>query len=434
MKNQELKIKKKESGKPKASKAVKASQKISNKKSPQPKTMEDLLAQTGYQIKGLRKGQEVDGVITSIGKKKILIDIGAKTEGVVLEKEYENAKDMVSKLKEGDKIKIIVGMPESEKGQILLSLRRAAENYKWETLQKQLENEDEIEVRGLDVNKGGMISRVMDIYGFVPVSQFGRKWLGNLDKLYNKLFKVKIIEVDRDKNRLIFSEKAVSEAGALAAQGKALKRVKAGDELKGIISGIMPFGVFVRVDIGNTETPAPADEGKTKKKTESIEKSKAEKVSPKDVEDAEKKDKKKGIDLFLEGLVHISEISWEKVEDLNRIYKVGDKVNVKVLGVDKKSSRLNLSIKQLQSDPWKLIAGKYKIDKKFKGKVVKLAAFGAFVQLEKNLQGLVHISKIPADYDIQLEDDVDVYVENVDVNHRRIALGLVLVKKPVGYK
>jgi len=186
-----LRTLKKEDGK------LQSLQKTSDKKLSQPKTMEELLAQTGYKIKGLRKGQEVDGVITSIGKKKILIDIGAKTEGVVLEKEYENAKDMVSKLKEGDKIKIIVGMPESEKGQILLSLRKAAENYKWETLEKQLKDEDEIEVRGLDVNKGGMISRVMDIYGFVPVSQFGRKWLGNLDKLYNKLFKVNIIEVDR---------------------------------------------------------------------------------------------------------------------------------------------------------------------------------------------------------------------------------------------
>ena len=400
MKDQKLKVKKKDSDGQKISKIEKSSQKSSGKKLSQPKTMDELLAQTGYKIKGLRKGQEVDGVITSIGKKKILIDIGAKTEGVVLEKEYENAKDMVSKLKEGDKIKIIVGMPESEKGQILLSLRRAAENYKWETLEKQLKDEDEIEVRGLDVNKGGMIARIMDIYGFVPVSQFGRKWLGNLDKLYNKLFKVKIIEVDRAKNRLIFSEKAVSEAGALAAQDEALKKVKAEDELKGIISGIMPFGVFVRVDIDSDE----------------------------------KKNKEKDIDLFLEGLVHISEVSWEKVEDLNRVYKVGDKVNVKVLGVDKKSSRLNLSIKQLLSDPWELIAEKYKTDKKFKGKVVKLAAFGAFVQLEKNLQGLIHISKIPADYDIKLGDDVGVYVENVDVNHRRVALGLVLAKKPVGYK
>ena len=434
MKDQILKIKKKKTNKSNFSKIEESSKKTSGKKLSQPKTMEDLLAQTGYEIKGLKKGQEVDGVITSIGKKKILIDIGAKTEGVVLEKEYENAKDMVSKLKVGDKIKIIVGMPESEKGQILLSLRRAAENYKWETLEKQLEDGDEIEVRGLDVNKGGMISRVMDIYGFVPVSQFGRKWLGNLDKLYNKLFKVKIIEVDREKNRLIFSEKAVSEAGALAAQGEALKNVNVGDELKGIISGIMPFGVFVRVDIGDSKDPAAVIEEQASKKVENIEKSETEKLDSLDDESVEKKDKKESIDLFLEGLVHISEISWEKVEDLNRIYKVGDKVSVKVLGVDKKSSRLNLSIKQLQSDPWKLIAEKYKTDKKFKGKVVKLVAFGAFVQLEKNLQGLVHISKIPADYDIKLEDSVDVYVENVDADHRRIALGLILVKKPVGYK
>jgi len=374
----------------KKTKLKKAPKLKTSKKSAEPQTMEELLAATGYQLRGLRRGQQIEGIITDIGKHKLLIDIGAKTEGVVLEKEYELSRDFISTLKVGDKIKINVGMPENERGQILLSIRRAAEDYKWGNLEKAAKTGQVMEVRGLDVNRGGMIARCMDVYGFIPVSQFGRQYLGSLDKLYNKVFRVKVIEVDRTKNRLIFSEKAVSEATALAAVGEALTRVKVGDTLSGVVSGIMPFGIFVRVDIEES--------------------------------------------LFLEGLVHISEVSWEKVENLNETYQVGDKIKVKVLGIDKASSRLNLSIKQLKADPWSKLAKDYPPEKKVKGKVTKLAAFGAFVALKPGVEGLVHISKIPADFNIKVGDTIEVYIENIDLEHHRIALGLVLAKKPVGYK
>ena len=386
----------KKSAKKTVKKAVKEkTPKISTKKLNPPTTMEELLAQTGYKLKGLKRGETVEGIISEIGKKKMLIDIGAKTEGVVLEKEFELSRDFISTMKVGDKIRVIVGMPENERGQILLSLRRAAEDYKWSALEELIKSGEAVEVRGLDVNKGGMIARCMDVYGFIPVSQFGRTWLGNLDKLYNKVFKVKVIEVDRTKNRLIFSEKAVSEAQALASQGEALKKVSVGDSLEGVVSGIMPFGIFVRVDI---------------------------------------KSEKEAENLFLEGLVHISEVSWEKVENLNKLFKVGDKIKVKVLGIDKISNRLNLSIKQLQLDPWTKMIEQYPLEKKVKGTVTKLAAFGAFISLKPGVEGLVHISKIPADFSIKVGDTIDVYIENVDTQHHRIALGLVLAKKPVGYK
>ncbi len=400
-----------------AKKTSKASKTSKLKKSSEPQTMEELLAQTGYKLYGLKKGEAIEGVINDIGKKKLLIDIGAKTEGVILGKELERVKDFVSTLKVGDKIKVIVGMPENERGQILLSLRQAAEDYKWNLFDKYLETEEEIEVRGLDINRGGMIARVMDVYGFVPVSQFGRKWLGKLEKLYNKLFKVKVIEVDRTKNRLIFSEKAVSEAKALAAQEEALKKVKAGDVLQGMVSGIMPFGIFVRVNI----------EGEEKKRVDKVEQEKAKSVKG-------KKEDSRTKDLFLEGLVHISEISWEKVGNLNELYKIGETVKVKVLGIDKNSSRLNLSVKQLKTDPWTDLAKKYPADKKFRGTVTKLVAFGAFVALEPGVEGLIHISKVPVGYEMKVGKKVDVFIENIDLEQRRIALGLVLAKKPVGYK
>lgn len=380
---------------------------VKKKKSPstslrvsEPRTMEELLKQTGYELKGLKKGQLVSGVVTEITKKMMMIDIGAKTEGVVIDKELEVAQEMLTNLQVGDTIEAYVGSPENERGQILLSLRQTVMNKRWEWFEQLLKTGEIIEVKGLEVNKGGIIVRTQGVRGFVPSSQFGREHLGKLDDLQNQSFKVKVIEVDREKNRLIFSEKAVSEQQALAHQSEALKQVKVGDKLQGVVSGIMPFGVFVRANI---------QMGKTAKG-------------------------KQGEELFLEGLVHISEISWEKVDNPGVHYKTGDKIEVKVIGVDEKSSRLNLSVKQLQLDPWSKISKDYPEGTKVKGKITRLAAFGAFVNLVPGVDGLIHISKIPTDKEFKVDQKIECFVESVDVEHRRMSLSLALMKKPVGYK
>lgn len=362
----------------------------------EPQTMEELLKQTGYELKGLKKGQLVKGVITDVTKKMLLIDIGAKTEGVVVDKEYEVAKEMLGELHVGDEVEAYVGSPENERGQILLSLRQTVMNKRWEVFETLLKTGDVLEVKGLEVNKGGIIVKVQGVRGFVPSSQFGREYLGKLDDLQNKAFKVKVIEVDREKNRLIFSEKAVSEKQALAHQSEALKQVKVGDTLKGVVSGIMPFGVFVRANL-------PAGKAGAKQ-------------------------------LFLEGLVHISEISWEKVDNPGAHFKAGDKIEVKVIGVDEKSSRLNLSVKQLQADPWSKIAVEYPEGTKVKGTITRLAAFGAFVNLAAGVDGLIHISKIPSDKEFKAGQKIECFVESVDMEHRRMSLSLALTSKPVGYK
>lgn len=361
-----------------------------------PRTMDALLKQTGYSLKGLKKGQLVEGVITDITRKMILIDIGAKTEGVVVEKEFEAAKEMIANMQVGDKVQAYVGSPESERGQILLSLRQAIMDKRWEFFEAAIKTGETMEVFGVEVNKGGIIVKVRGVRGFVPSSQFGREYLGKLNDLQNQSFIVKVIEVDRQKNRLIFSEKAVSEKAALAHQAEALKQVKVGDTLEGIVSGIMPFGVFVRANI------------------------------------ADKKDKKST--LFLEGLVHISEISWEKVDSPAAYFKTGDQIKVKVIGVDAKSSRLNLSVKQLLSDPWLKLAEKYAEGTQISGEITRLAAFGAFVNLEPGVDGLIHISKIPSDKEFKAGQKIDCFVESVDVVHRRMSLSLALTAKPVGYK
>ena len=187
------------------------------------------------------------------------------------------------------------------------------------------------------------------------------------------------------------AEREVSEAGILKAQEEALKKVKIGEIFDGVVTGVMTFGLFVKIE--------------TKEK-----------------------------DVFLEGLVHISEISWEKVDEPGQFFKENDKVKVKVLAVDEKSGKLNLSIKQLMTDPWQTIEEKYKPETKVSGKVVKLAPFGAFVNLEPGIEGLIHISKIPVEQSLDIGDSVNCYVESVDREHRRMSLGLVITEKPVGYK
>ena len=253
-----------------------------------------------------------------------------------------------------------------------------------------------VEVKGLEVNKGGMIVLSEGIRGFVPSSQFGKTYLGRMDLLLDKDFKVKVIEVDKEKNRLIFSERLVSEADEIAKKTEALKFVNAGDDFDGVVSGIMPFGVFVGVEV-----PFKEDAGVMGK---------------------------------VEGLVHISEISWEKVNDPNDYFKLGDRVRVRVLGIDENASKLNLSVKQLSGDPWKTVESKYPVGAKVTGKVSRIAPFGVFVTLEAGVDGLIHISKIPSGNEPQVDSEIEVFVENIDIDQRRMSLGMVLTEVPVGYK
>ena len=367
-------------------------------------TMEELLAVTGYEIKAPQPGQVIKGVVTDIAKRILLVDIGAKTEGMVVDREYDAARDFIRGLGVGDEVTAFVVSPENDRGQILLSLKRALVDRRWEQFAEYLETGEAVNVKGLEVNKGGMIVVCDGIRGFVPSSQFGKQYLGHMEELLNQEFKVKVIEVDKEKNRLIFSERHVSEAEAIAKKQVALKQVHEGDELDGVVSGIMPFGVFVGVEVPLSEKP-------TAKGT-----SKAAEVGK------------------VEGLVHISEISWEKVNDPNDYFKLGDKAKVKVLGIDQDAGKLNLSVKQLTPDPWSLVLDRYPLGAKVKGKVSRTAPFGAFVTLEPGVDGLIHISKIPTGNEPKVGEEVSVFVESVDVDQRRMSLGMVLTEVPVGYK
>ncbi len=369
-------------------KEVKESKKVS-----EPQTMEELLKTSGYELTIPTKGETITGLVTGVTRKAVLVDIGAKTEGLVAEKEYEIARDFIETLKTGDEVEVYVLTDENERGQIMLSLRRAMFDKLWNMLDTYLESDKEVQVKGVEVNRGGMIVKWQGLRGFVPSSQFGAQYAGNFTELMNKTFAVKPIEVDREKNRLIFSEKHVSEAAVMEKREQALKAVAKGEVMEGKVTGVLSFGAFVAVEV-------PAEAGK----------------------------------VTVEGLVHISEISWEKVEDIHKYLNVGEAVKVKVLGVEEGTGKLNLSIKQLLPDPWSVVAQKYAAGTTVTGTVSRTAPFGTFVNFEPGVDGLIHISKASQFGELKAGEKIEVLVESVEPDKRRMSLGPVLTEVPVGYK
>lgn len=368
-------------------------------------TMEELLAATGYKLHGFKRGEKISGKVVEVTSRTVYVDIGGKAEAIVSEMEYELAKDYFRALKPGDTVEGIVLVTENDAGQVILSLRRAAIDTKWVFLEQSLADEASLSVKVREVTKGGLLVDVDGVYGFVPSSQVGRELEGNLPAAVGKTLKVKVIEVDRAANRLVLSEKAVSEASDIEEKKKILNTVKVGGEYEATVVGVVQFGVFAEIVFGK--------EGKAKKGKVSEE--------PDEL-------------VRLEGLIHISELSWEKVDDVNKVVKVGDKMKVQVIGIDEENGKLALSVKRLSQDPWTAAESKYKVDSVHKGVVSKVAAYGVLVKLEKGIEGLIHASKMPADKSFVDGQEVEVYVESMDMEKRRLSLGVVLMAKPVGYK
>lgn len=368
-----------------SSKPLSKTKKSSKQKVKEPQTMEELLAQTGYKIHGFKRGEIVEGKIVSLSPREILIDVGGKSYAIVSPREFEFIKDLVQNLSVGDKVTARVALPENEEGQIVLSLRRTAFQKRWEFLQEAAKKREEIEVVGTDVIRGGLLTDFYGIRGFIPASCLSPEFAGQPERLRGRRLKVKVLEVDRNQNRLVISQKAVISLQQREKQEKALKKIKLGEVYKAKVAGIAPFGVFM--DVGGVE-----------------------------------------------GLVHISEIAWEKVGNPSDYFKIGDEVKVKVLEIDKEQGKLNLSCKQLTPDPWENIEKKYKKDKTVKGKVTRVSPYGAFVSLEKGIEGLIHISKIPPGQELKEKDVAECVVERIDKEKRKISLSLVPKGKPVGYR
>lgn len=350
-------------------------------KTKEPETMEELLAATGYQVRGFKRGQTVTGRVVSSSGGLVLIDIGGKAEAVVAQAEMELGRDYFRSMKPGDEVTGVVVVPETDAGQVVLSLRQAAVETGWKIFGEALEEDRIVSVVGREVARGGLLVDGGGIYGFIPTSQLSREYEVSPEALVGKQIKVKVVEVDKSQNRLILSERAVTEAEEIEARRKALSEVKVGGEYEGTVVGMVPFGVFVSVAVDR---------------------------------------------MILEGLVHISEISWEKVEDVVKVVKAGDKVKVKVIGVDEADGKLALSMKRLTTDPWLAVASKYPVDSKHIGTVVRIVPYGVLVRLERGIEGLIHVSKMPAGVSFEEGQEVEVFVELVDLDKRRLSLGVVV--------
>jgi len=357
-------------------------------------TMADLLADSNYELKIPRPGDIVIGTVVTLNKKMVVVDIGGKTEGLVADREFQLAEDFIVDLKPGDKVDVYVMENQGSQGQVYLSLKKAAMDKKWDEIISQLEKEEAVLVKALDTNRGGMVVVYEGIRGFIPTSQFGREVSGKLETLKGKDLKVRILEVDKDKNRLIFSERLVSEKDELANAEAALSSVKENDVIDGVITGIKPFGIFVAVEV------PLGDKGEI------------------------------GV---LEGLVHISEVSWDKVDDLTMMYKKGQRIKAQVLAINEEHGKLTLSVKQLQDDPWDDFAAKYPEGTTLSGVVSKVVPFGVFVSVSSGIEGLIHESKLSGVPYAQ-GDEVSVVIDSIDAAQRRVRLSPAATDVPVTYK
>lgn len=344
----------------------------------------ELLLQKTQAVK-LKKGAEIEATIISISKKGTLFDIGAKAYAVLGDKELKEISTYLPYLKVGEKVRARIISEESKEGFPVLSLRRFFENGKWEILKIKKEKEAEIEVVCGEYGKGGVFIDFMGIRGVIPKIQLTEDYLQNPEKLSGQKIKVKILEVDEKKNRLVVSQKIAFLKISQKELMEGFDKIEVGKIYKATVLGVSEFGIFCEV-------------------------------------------------VGVEGLIHISEISWEKVSDPSVFAKIGDKIDVMVVEKNVNDLKLNLSIKRLSQDPWETIEEKYPRDKEVKGEVVRQERYGYFVRLEPGIEGLVHISKLTGKEDLKLGSVIKAYIEKADRKSRKMSLILTQSEKPVTYR
>ncbi len=352
--------------------------------------MEQLLKDAPMPIR-VKPGELIEGTVVYRGKNKLLLDIDGVATGIVSGRELRDSFNTFRELKVGDAVAALVLEEENDEGMIVLSLRMASQQKAWDRFHRLVETDATMDFVAQEANKGGLLANIDGIRTFLPVSQLApvnyprvnnadaSEIISRLQKFVGHRFIVKIITMDEEAGKIVVSEReALSEQRA-----KALEHLKIGDVKEGLVSGIVKFGLFVAFD-------------------------------------------------GLEGLVHISEIAWGHVKNPSEFAQIGDRVTVRVIGVD--GEKLSLSIKQLTKDPWEEIAERYPVGKRVTGTIVRFADYGAFLKLEKDINGLVHLSEVahqkvtdPAEV-LTIGQKVDAQVINIDVDERRIGLSIKALK------
>ncbi len=345
--------------------------------------MDELLASEGDGVKKIAGGEVIGGTILSIRKHEILVDLGAHGVGLVPRREVGFSRN----LNVGDEVTASIVDPELENGYVLLSLRKAAKDRGWDELAAKMESGEIIEVSPYDANRGGLLVEYDGVRGFLPVSQLSAEHyprVGSSDKeeilqrlnvLIGQALKVRILDCDRKANKLIFSEKEAIKDGL----AERFEKLAVGDVVTGVVTGVVDYGAFVNVD-------------------------------------------------GIEGLVHISEISWERVNNPADYVKVGQSIEAKIIAIDK--DRLSLSIKQLSEDPWLSEVEQFSVGQTVEGTVTRITPFGAFVQISPAVEALVHVSELGegdgADPEkvFTLNERKEFVVLDIEKDNRKISLGL----------
>ncbi len=354
-------------------------------------TMESLLESESLSVELPQTGEIRTGTIASIGSNQILVSIGAKSEGVVSGRELEQlTEEERAELQVGQEVNVFVVHPEDQNGNVVLSFKRAQEQMSWESVEKMIADETVIDTKVIGFNKGGLIAAVGNLRGFIPSSQISaarraqaagdtpeKRW----QKMVGEPISVRIIEVDRERRRLILSERAASTESRSSMKDRVISELEEGQVYTGRVTSLADFGAFVNVN---------------------------------------------GAD----GLVHLSELSWDRIEHPKELLEVGQEVQVKVINIDRDKKRIGLSLRALQDDPWKNRVEKFSVGQLVEGVITRLAKFGAFARLEGDIEGLIHISELSENRvehpkEVLKEGEVKTLrVIRIDTDQHRIGLSL----------
>lgn len=353
----------------------------------------DVLLEQDNAVKVPRVGDLVEGTVISISKNEIYLDLAGITTGIIRGREIYDESTEFSNLKIGDKAHATVVGLDNENGYMELSLREAGHKKAWDNLEKLYKTGEIVDCKVIDANKGGLMIKLGNVIGFLPVSQLTiehypridggdkNKILTHLKSFANQMLKTKIIDVNEKDEKLIVSEKAAWDD----KQKKVVSQFKVGDKIKGRVTGVVNFGAFVEFGDG------------------------------------------------LEGLVHISELAWQRIDDPRDIIKVGEQVEAEIIEIEE--TKISLSIKKLQKDPWIKVQERYKVNDKVRGKVLKVNPFGAFVELDHDIHGLVHISELSdkkinsPDAAIKVGENYDFTILTIEPENHRLGLSLKGPKK-----
>jgi small subunit ribosomal protein S1 len=352
--------------------------------------MAELLKEPAHSLKSVKRGDVVEGVIVRIDPEEILVDIGLKSEGVLSTKELPTSGyGSLSELHVGDQVLVYVMHPETPEGHAIVSLRRARMERQWRMAQELFERGELLEAKVIDYNKGGLIVDLDGLRGFVPISQIlnlrredttdSAETSAKLQAMVGKTLQLKIIELNRNRNRLILSERLAVLEWRAKRREELLEELQVGEVRKGVVSNLANFGAFI--DLGGAD-----------------------------------------------GLVHISQLAWSRVNHPSEVLHVGQEVEVQVLGVDKEKKKIALSIKRAEVDPWATVEQRYTPGQIVKGVITKIAPFGVFARIENGIEGLVHLSELPQGMDPKtaLREGMELPLRILRIDSERRRLGLSL--------